>query len=259
MWHKLRIAILLLILATVIQQIWLEKNTLDWNNNFYVAVYPINADGSQEVSRYLNTLSREDFEPVAAYFAEEAAPYQLGLRRPIELQLGPIVNKVPPAPATTASILDTMFWSLQFKYFAWKNSPKVNVKPDIRLYLLYHNPKTNPRLSHSTALNKGRIGRVNLFGDSSYSKQNLVIIAHELLHTLNATDKYDLATTLPRYPDGFAEPEKAPLYPQDFAELMGGRIPLDESKAVIPKSLNYTLIGEKTAREIGWLKTGVKQ
>jgi hypothetical protein len=80
-----------------------------------------------------------------------------------------------------------------------------------------------------------------------------------LLHTLNATDKYDLDTTLPRYPDGYAEPEKKPLYPQEYAELMGGRIPIDEHNAVIPKSLNYTLIGEKTAREIGWLKTGGEQ
>jgi hypothetical protein len=259
MWHKLRVAILLLVLATVIQQRWLEQNTLDWKNNFYVAVYPVNADSSPEVSQYLHTLSREDFEPIAAYLAEEAAPYQLGLRRPIELQLGPIVNKIPPAPPTTASIPDTVLWSLQFKYFAWKNSPKVSVKPDIRLYLLYHNPKTNPRLSHSTALNKGRIGRVNLFGDSSYNKQNQVIIAHELLHTLNATDKYDLNTTLPHYPDGFAEPDKTPLYPQDFAELMGGRIPVSEHEATIPKSLSYTLIGEETARQIGWLKTGGKQ
>lgn len=258
MWHKFRVAVLLLILAAVVQQNWIEKNTLDWKNNFYVAVYPINADGSSQVSQYLQTLSRDDFEPVAAYFAETAAPYHLGLRRPIELQLGPIVSKIPPAPPHSASVFDTMLWSLKFKYFAWRNSPKVNVKPDIKLYLLYYNPQTNPRLSHSTALNKGRIGRVNLFGDRSYHQQNLVIIAHELLHTLNATDKYDLNTTLPRYPDGFAEPEKIPLYPQDFAELMGGRIPVSENEATIPKSLNFTLIGDKTAREIGWLKTGRK-
>ena len=109
-------------------------------------------------------------------------------------------------------------------------------------------------LSHSTALNKGRIGRVNLFGDKNYAKQNLVILAHELLHTLTATDKYDLETTLPVYPDGFAEPNKQPPYPQDFAELMGGRVPISEAKAQIPKSLGQTLIGEKTAREIGWLR-----
>ena len=202
MWRKLRVAILLLILATVVQKIWLEKNDLDWKDNFYVAVYPVNADGSAKVSAYLQTLTRSDFEPIAEYFVEQAAQYKLGLRRPIELQLGALVNEIPPAPPHDNSVLSTIIWSLKFKYFAWRNSPKVNVKPAIRLYLLYYDPVTHPVLSHSTALNKGRIGRVNLFGDADYAKQNLVIVAHELLHTLNATDKYDLNNTLPIYPNG---------------------------------------------------------
>jgi hypothetical protein len=254
MWRILRISILLLILATVAQQTFLDKADLDWKDNFYVAVYPVNADASDEVGAYIKTLTRDDFEPMAEYFAEEGARYNLGMRRPIEAQLGDIVNEIPPAPPSDGSIFSTIVWSLKFRIFAWQNSPKVNVKPDIRLYLLYHNPAKSPRLSHSTALNKGRIGRVNLFGEKSYAKQNLVILAHELLHTLTATDKYDLETSLPAYPDGFAEPSKQPRYPQDFAELMGGRVPVSEAQADIPKSLAQTLIGEKTAREIGWLK-----
>jgi len=255
MWRKLRIVILLLILATVIQQVWLDKVDLDWKRNFYVAVYPVNVDGSANVSAYLRTLSAEDFEPVAEYFAEVASQYKLSLRRPIELQLGARVDEAPPAPPSgSEGVLSTIIWSLKFRAFAWANSPDVNVKPDIRMYLLYHDPATQFELSHSTALSKGRIGRVNLFGDSEYHQQNMVILAHELLHTLNATDKYNLSTTLPVYPDGYAEPEKTPLYPQDYAELMGGRIPQSESSAEIPKSLKQTLIGNITAREIGWLR-----
>lgn len=128
------------------------------------------------------------------------------------------------------------------------------VKPDIKLYLLFYNPEARKFLSHSTALYKGRIGRVNLFGDSSYAEQNLVIIAHELLHTLTATDKYNLATGLPLYPDGYAEPDKQPLHPQRHAELMGGYVPINENERKIPASLNQTLIGVMTAREIGWVK-----
>jgi len=217
-------------------------------------VYPVNADGSPKVSEYLRTLTREDFEPVAEYFATEAEPYHLGLRRPIEVQLGAQIEAVPPAPTKGGSMLTNIIWSLKFRFFASQHSPRVSVKPDIRLYLLYYDPEKNPVLSHSTALNKGRIGRVNLFGDRSYAKQNLVILAHELLHTLNATDKYDLSTTLPVYPEGFAEPDKTPLYPQNFAELMGGRVPMSEVRADIPKSLKQTVVGEKTAQEIGWLK-----
>ena len=254
MWKKLRIFILLLVLGTVVQQTWLEKSDLNWNHNFYVAVYPINADGSSVVEAYISTLKNEDFEVIAEYFSEEAKRFGLNMRRPLQVQLGAKVVRQPPAPPKSASALDAIMWSLKFRYFAWKNSPKVAVKPKIRMYLMYYDPITNTRLSHSTALSKGRIGYVNLFGSQSYHKQNMVVLSHEMLHTLGATDKYDLSTTLPAYPEGFAEPNKSPRYPQDFAELMGGRVPVSETKADIPKSLAQTLIGDKTANEIGWLR-----
>ncbi|MDO8960696.1 MAG: hypothetical protein Q7V02_01235 [Methylophilus sp.] len=252
MWKKIRIFILLLVLATVVQQSLQEDADLKWNKNFYVAVYPINADNSSKVSAYIKTLTQDDFEPVAAYFAEEAQRYQLPLRRPFEIRLGNTVQAIPPSPPETGNVFEIVLWSLQFRYFAWVHSPKMSVKPDIKLYLLYHDPVTHPRLSHSTALNKGRIGRVNLFAENGYAKKNLVILAHELLHTVKATDKYDMSTGLPIYPDGFAEPDKSPLYPQAYAELMGGRIPLREGNAEIPNHIGLTLIGNKTAKEIGW-------
>jgi hypothetical protein len=254
MWKKIRIVILLLILATVVQQSLHEKADLKWNKNFYVAVYPVNADGSSKVSTYIKTLTQDDFEPVAAYFAEQAQRYQLPLRRPFELRLGDMVNEVPPAPPKDGSVLEIIFWSLKFRFFAWMHAPEMPVKPDIKLYLLYHDPITHRRLTHSTALNKGRIGRVNLFAEKSYAKKNLVILAHELLHTVKATDKYDAATGLPQFPEGFAEPDKTPLYPQQFAELMGARVPIREDVAEIPKQLGLTLIGNKTATEIGWIQ-----
>ena len=254
MFKKIRIFVLLIILATVVQQTFLDKADLQWKDNFYVALYPINADASAEVGAYIQTLTRADFESMAEYFALEGARYKLGLRRPIELQLGAEVIEIPPAPPVAGNILDTIIWSLKFRLFAWQNSPKVNVAPDIKLYLLYHNPSTHPVLSHSTAIDKGRIGRVNLFAERTYDKQNLVITAHELLHTLTATDKYSLDDNFPQYPNGFAEPDKIPLYPQIMAELMAGRIPITQRKAEIPLDLSYTLIGEQTAQEIGWIK-----
>ena len=254
MWKFLRIFVLLVVLGTLVQQTFLDKADLDWKDNFYVALYPVNADGSSQVADYIKRLSKDDFVKMEDYFAEEGARYNLGMRQPIAVQLGGVVNEIPPAPPQSGSKLDVLIWSLKFRWFAWNNSPKVPVKPDIRLYLLYYNPETSPRLAHSTALNKGRVGRVNLFGEQSYAKQNLVVVAHELLHTLTATDKYDLSNGLPIYPDGYAEPDKQPRYPQDFAELMGGYVPIDETRNEIPKSLHQTLIGAKTAREIGWIK-----
>ena len=73
------------------------------------------------------------------------------------------------------------------------------------------------------------------------------------LHTLGASDKYDRANNQPIYPDGYAEPDKSPLHPQRKAEIMAGRIPVSERKAVMPKSFATSSIGVKTAREIRWI------
>ena len=77
---------------------------------------------------------------------------------------------------------------------------------------------------------------------------NDTVIAHELLHTLGATDKYDLRTNQPTHPDGYAEPEREPLYPQSFAELMGGRIPVSDTESKMPESLQQVIVGAKTAQ-----------
>ena len=94
------------------------------------------------------------------------------------------------------------------------------------------------------------VGIVNAYASRRHTGANNVIIAHEFLHTLGATDKYHSTTGLPAYPLGYAEPERNPRYPQKLAEIMGGRIPLADDDAVIPKSLRYVMIGPVTAKEI---------
>jgi hypothetical protein len=95
---------------------------------------------------------------------------------------------------------------------------------------------------------------VNAFATDAQAGPNNVIIAHEMLHTLGANDKYDPSTNYPLQPLGFAEPELAPLFPQRFAEIMGGRVPISPGDARIPDSLDEVLIGAATALEIRWLQ-----
>jgi len=85
------------------------------------------------------------------------------------------------------------------------------------------------------------------------SQSNNVIIAHEVMHTVGASDKYDPKSGLPIYPAGYAEPKLQPRYPQSKAEIMGGRIPLSQKGAQIPRSLKQVVVGQQTAIEIGWL------
>ena len=81
--------------------------------------------------------------------------------------------------------------------------------------------------------------------------RNQVVIAHELLHVLGASDKYIMGTGEPEFPFGYAEPNRQPLFPQTQAEIMGGRIPLSAYESAMPESLEECRIGRKTAEEIG--------
>jgi len=254
MWKGVRVAILLMILIKVIHMRVVEEAKLDWKKSFYVTVYPVNADGSAVVSAYIKTLNQVEYEAVSDYFADQASHYRLPISRPFIMKLEDEIQVKPPAPPIEGNMLEIIFWSLKFRAFAWLHQKNAVIKPDIELYLLYYDPIQHPTLSHSTALEKGRIGRINLFGDKEYNEQNLVILAHELLHTVKATDKYRLDTNFPKFPEGYAEPNKQPLHPQIFAELMGGRIPMTNTLAVIPYALEQTKVGKKTAKEIGWLK-----
>jgi len=254
MWRKLRIALLLIVLATVALGAWRAKTrTTEWRHTLFVAIYPINADGRDSTEQYIRQLDRQDFEAIETWLDEQAKRYGITLMQPIRIELAPPRTSRPPVPPARASGLDVLLWSLQMRYWAWQNDDIAGPRPDIRLFAQYQDPRANGTAQHSLGLEKGLIGLVNLFASRHEHGGNLVVLAHEMLHTLGASDKYDLATTLPRFPDGYAEPQRSPRYPQDLAEIMGGRIPLSDHEAEIPRHITHTIVGPVTAREIGWI------
>ncbi|MHB8744769.1 MAG: hypothetical protein ACYC9L_16880, partial [Sulfuricaulis sp.] len=179
--------------------------------------------------------------------------YDATLPKPVTIRLGPELRSSPPEPPFGGSVLQVVGWSLHLRWWAWRatadyDGPRI----DARMFVRYHDPALSPRLDHSVGQKEGMIGIANVFATTAMEGSNQVVIAHELLHTFGATDKYDPATDLPRYPDGYAQPELNPRYPQCLAELMAGRVPLSASSAEIPNRLEQTVIGPVTAREIGW-------
>jgi hypothetical protein len=255
-FRKFRVMLLLFILVGVAGDAWLTKiRSTDWDEPLWVAVYPIRADQSTAVDHYIGKLQNSDFRPIEEFLARESKRYGVSISAPMVVRLGPRINERPPPPPEPGSqTLRIMWWSLKMRFWAWRIAAEYDGPPaNISVFALYHDPHLHERLEHSLGLQKGLIGVVNAFADDGMTAENNVVIAHELLHTLGATDKYHRDTNQPIYPDGFAEPERVPRFPQKQAEIMAGRIPLSVSESRIPASLKHSVVGSKTAAEINWL------
>jgi hypothetical protein len=254
-WRPLRIAVLLGVLLLVSVSTCEDRfRTTAWRQPLYVAIYPIAADDSPVTRAYVAGLDAARFEPIDRFFAAQAGRYRLGLEDPVKTRLRPELRERPPGRAPDASLPSTILWSLRLRFWAWRVSGRVHDPEDIRIFVLYHDPALFPVVPHSLGIEKGLIGVVYAFADPGMSGANDMVIAHELLHTLGATDKYDPVTDAPRFPDGYGDPRQAPLYPQKLAELMAGRRMVSAASWEQPSGLDDVVIGPATALEIRWIK-----
>lgn len=255
MWRNFRILILLLILLFVALNTYFDRvYSTDWNIPLRVAVYPINGDGSATTEQFIGQLQQDRFENLEKFFAQEASHWGVKLEKPVSFRPAPQLTERPPALARDANIFGIMGWSLRMRYWSWQTPEPPGAAPDIKLFVVYHDPAITPTVAHSVGMQKGLYGVVNVFADRTMIGSNDMITAHELLHTLGASDKYDPRNSQPLNPTGYADPTKQPLLPQTHAELMGGRIPLTSTESEIPESLRQVIVGPLTAAEIRWTK-----
>ena len=252
MFKVIRITVLLFVLLfVVLSTVLTQARSTDWNNSLWVKIYPINGDGSREAASYIENLRSADFEGIESFIARETARYSRSVDRPVRIELGTEIREQPPKLARNPNFLGVMLWSLKMRWWAGRvTDSQDRIDPDVRIFVRYHKPDLSLLLENSVGLQKGMVGIVNGYASRRYRGTNNVIIAHEFLHTLGATDKYEASSGQPIGPDGLAEPDRKPLYPQRYAEIMGGRIALAEDDAVIPKNLKYAVIGPLTASEI---------
>jgi hypothetical protein len=253
-WKSIRILLLLLILLAVALHTWLDRvATQSWQEPLWVGLFPLNADGSAPAQEYLTGLNAKDFAAIEEFFAREAQRFDLKLEQPVHLELYPAGSKLPPEPDPAAGPIGVAWWSLKLRWFAAHASQVPGrAPPRIRLFLLYHDPATLERAPDSHGLQKGLVGVVHLFADRTMAGQNNIVIAHELLHTVGASDKYDLGTGTPLFPGGYADPDQEPRYPQARAEIMAGRRALSAYQWDMPRTLASVVVGPQTAREIRW-------
>jgi hypothetical protein len=255
-WRHIRIGFLLLILAVAAWSNWYDMlSTTDWDETLTVGVFPIDDASDTTTDAYLRRLTDADVADIDAFFSEEAERFGLGLAQPVRVKMYPPVSESPPQRDADAGVLATMWWSLRMRLYASRASRASGLPPpQIRIFVHFHNPEFTQQVPHSVGLQKGLVGVVHAYGSAELRGSNNVVIAHEILHTLGATDKYDARTLAPLYPSGFAEPEREPRYPQRFTEIMAGRYAVSADEIEMPESLDSVLVGEATALEIRWVK-----
>jgi hypothetical protein len=255
-WKSIRILLLLLVLLAVALQAWLDRAaTQSWHEPLWVGLFPLDGDGHTSTADYLAGLRTQDFAAIEAFFAREAQGYGVKLEQPVHLELYPQGSELPPALEPSAGSLGIAWWSLKLRWFAAKASTVPGrAPPRVRLFLLYHDPATLERAPDSHGLQKGLVGVVHLFADSELAGENNIVIAHELLHTVGASDKYEVASGAPLFPAGYADRQQEPRYPQRRAEIMAGRRAVSEHEWEMPRTLGGVIVGPETAREIRWTR-----
>lgn len=257
MFRTIRLAILSGVLVFVAAGAYLSRTrSTDWDTPLWIAIHPINADGSEVTTRYIDALSNDTFAAIEEFMTREAERYQLPLSEPVRVELYDEIAETPPLLDREGSALNRAWWSLKLRYWAWHaGSDGGHPPPDIRMFVLYHDPTLTESVPHSLGLQKGLVGVVYAFADRDMTGSNNIVIAHEFLHTVGATDKYHPADDRPTFPGGYADPDQQPLFPQQRTEVMAGRHMLSEQDWEMPTGLRQVVIGPQTAAEINWVAT----
>ncbi len=259
-WGKWRVGLLLAVLVVV--GAWaggihrIRSARAHWDRPVGVAVILLTRTelDSLRVSKFHDGLADLD-----SRLASEFARYRSG-GRPFSFSLvGPVrftggLSFTPESPG----IVDRA----KHGYRLWSTLRALHASSgfdpgpyDARIYLILE-----PATSAGGAVNTfaegagdvgGEVGFVRASAGADDALLALTAVSHELLHCLGATDKYD-ASGHAVAPDGLAEPELSPQYPQRYAEWMVGELPTGPGRGRLPSSLAELRIGPVTAREIGW-------
>lgn len=261
-FFQIRVAVLLAILLVVLLYAWHDINERRDRASFRrpldVAVVllqygPRDAATSAATGQLLlrvNALQDTLFSEQRRYRSEAEPLLRLSAFGPV-----PVLRE-PPAPTSES------FWGAALHtYELWRYTRVVDAAAqlpsrafDSRIYVLIEPVQSQARkLVEGFSEQGGRVGVARVQLDASTVDLGLSVVAHELMHTLGASDKYaaDGAALIPM---GLGDPEQSPLYPQRRAEVMARNRVVSPGHEVILDTLAELSVGSTTAREIGWIQ-----
>lgn len=258
-FFRIRVTILLLVLAGVLlwagNDWWRRHQRRAWKRPLRVAIVlverePVPLPTLQVLAARTFELDRRLSQEYERYGHVGSPPFSFVVKGPVTATHDP--------PRATADDLSSL---AKHSYALWQWTRDLDRRGnvewrgyDARIYLVLRpSREAEPRVVEGESEQGGRVGVARADIDEGMLDFALFVTAHELFHTLGASDKYDAAGNA-RFPGGFASPEQQPLYPQPGAELMARSVPVSPTSERPPDALSDLFVGEETAREIGWMK-----
>ena len=256
-FFRVRLGILLAILAFVLLWAWRDVRSRGarrtWDRRLSVAIVlvrrgPLEGDAVAAFRARIGDLESRLTEEFRRYRPGTMHPFAFTLAGPVDMAVGP-----PKASG------DGVLAAVEHAWALWRWTSRVDRDAELdtsafdsRIYVAAGPPVNEEELFvEGESEQGGRIGTVEVELDASMADLALFVTAHELFHTLGAIDKYD-AKGRTLVPAGLAEPDRAPLYPQRFAEVMARNRSLTPEVEEPPTDLRELAVGPVTAREIGW-------
>ena len=259
-WRKWRVG--LLVLALIVIAAWaggvqkVRKSRTQWNRPLEVAIVLLAPAAIDEarVVRLRDALGDLDGRLAAEFgrYGRGGRPFAFSLVGPI-----PFHGTLPFTPDSPRLVDRAKHaWRLWRTLRDIDSGSGFDPKPyDARIYMFLEPATTSggavTTFAEGSGAVGGEVGFVRAAAGPNDAVLALTAVAHELLHCLGATDKYD-ASGHTVVPDGLAEPQLAPRFPQRYAEWMAGEIPSGPGQGRLPASLAELRVGPVTAREVGW-------
>lgn len=187
----------------------------------------------------------------------ESRRHGLGATRPFHFVLVGPVDLAEPPPVRGEGLVEALRYLRAKAAYTSAIDRAVGLDADAydtRIYVLATPPRNAKRaFVEGESEQGGRVGLVSVELVEAMSDLALFVVAHELFHTIGATDKYDeRGETL--VPAGLVVPRQVPLFPQSYVDVMARLRPVSATAGELPETIEELGVGPATAAEIGWQK-----
>ncbi len=254
--QRIRVGVLLTVLFGVCMlgvKEWRRRN-VGWERSHRIAVILVQNAGAP-LSTDLAAAFAQRADAVERALSVQRQRYSPTADAPVELTVvGPVSEATVPPSLESTGLLDLLTFNLALGRYAEQHDEIAGVDGssfDVRLYVRVQQADDSREMAEGLGQQQGRIGVVTTAISPSGIDFAWFVVIHEYLHTRGATDKYGVDGRA-SIPEGLAEPNLVPLYPQPGTELMARGRPLSPTEEDLPGAPSTWVVGKWTATEIHW-------